>query len=125
MKALHSCLLLSAAATLLANASSAQLVRATGHSVHVRASSSPSYSSSRVWVPGCAQMALEHVWVRGSNERVWVEPVWSVSLDSCGNRVRVLVVAGHWETVFHPGHYEVRPVQKRVPGRWVARGSHR
>jgi hypothetical protein len=83
-----------------------------------------SYASSRIWVPGRYETVDQRVWVPGRTERVWIEPVYELALGPCGTRVRVLIAAGHWRTVHHPGHYEIRRVKVYRPGCWVARGAH-
>jgi hypothetical protein len=72
----------------------------------------------RVWVPGRTVTEVRSVWVPERIERRWVEPVWQVRLDSCGNEFRVLIRAGHWSDVCVPGHYEPRTVQVWKPGHW-------
>ena len=123
MKTLFSALLLSGLLLALAPTAHAQRIVASGHSYgnsYHRAERG--YSSSRVWVPGRYELVHERVWIPGRSERVWVDPVFRFSYDSCGNRVRVLVSAGHWENVCHPGRYETRAVRVWRPGYWVARG---
>jgi hypothetical protein len=90
----------------------------------VRMHGRPSYSSSRVWVPGHYETIDQRVWVPGRAERVWIEPVYELAIGPCGTRVRILLSAGHWRTIHHPGHYELRPVRVYRPGCWVARGFH-
>jgi hypothetical protein len=83
-----------------------------------------SYASSRIWVPGHYETVDQRVWVPGRTERVWIEPRYELALGPCGTRVRVLIATGHWRTVHHPGHYEIRRVKVYRPGCWVARGAH-
>ena len=115
-----------ALSTLLASSASAQVVAGRygyARPSYERSSTSLStYVSSRIWVPGCYQTVHERVWVPGRTERVWVEPVFEWRLGPCGSRLRVLVCAGRWQTVHHPGHYETRAVQVWRPGYWTARG---
>jgi hypothetical protein len=81
------------------------------------------YVSSRIWVPGGYETVRQRVWVAGRTERVWVEPAFEWRIGPCGARVRVQLAAGHWRTIHHPGHYELRPVRVYRPGYWIARGS--
>ncbi|MEW6073978.1 MAG: hypothetical protein AB1726_15460 [Planctomycetota bacterium] len=71
----------------------------------------------RVWIPGHYEWVGEEVWVPGWTEVIWVEPVyeWRVFL---GCRFRLLVRAGHWSEIHHPGHFETRRVQVWRPGIW-------
>jgi len=127
MNALFRSLLLSSALVFLAAEAGAQSIRASTYSGPAAAWTShgrrPSYESSRVWIPGRSETTYERVWVPGRTERVWVDPEWSIRIDACGRAVRVLVCAGHWERVHRPGHYELQPRTRWIPGRWVARGS--
>jgi hypothetical protein len=86
---------------------------------------SRAYVPSRVWIPGRYEYELQRVWVPGRSERIWVEPVFQLRYDGCGNLLRVLLSPGHWSTVHHPGHYETRRVRVWVPGHWQARGVWR
>ena len=70
----------------------------------------------RCWVPGHYETRCVEVWVPGACERVWVEPVYDTCTDPCGNTTRVIVRAGHFRTIQHPGHYETRHVQVWIPG---------
>jgi hypothetical protein len=83
------------------------------------------YTASRVWVPGWYETVSERVWVPGRTERIWVEPVYEYRpvyhVGACGP-VRVLVRAGYWRTIHHPGHYELRRVRVYRPGYWTPRG---
>ena len=79
-----------------------------------------SYSASRIWVPGHYESVCERVWVQGLNEQVWVDPVFELRLGSCGDAFRVLVSAGHWEAIHHPGHFEDRRRSVWTPGHWEA-----
>ena len=111
---------------LLASAADAQVTAGRYSGAHAYGNRGPvahrTYASSRVWVPGRYATVEERVWVPGCSERVWVEPVYDLALGHCGTRVRVLLSAGHWKTVHHPGHYETRCVRVYRPGHWVARG---
>lgn len=80
-----------------------------------------SYSHSRVWVPGHYETVRQQVWVPGSCERVWVPPVFELRHDGCGRALRVMVRAGCWETVQHPGHYQERCASVWRPGHWAPR----
>lgn len=66
----------------------------------------------------------ERVWVPGRCERVWVPARYEWRFDPCGAQVRVLVEAGHYRTVQHPGRYEQRAVRVWVPARRTHRVSH-
>ena len=122
MKTLFSSLLLGGLLCALAPASDAQRVHASGHyGSYGSYRYAPRYESSRVWIPGGYEMVNERVWVAGRVERVWVDPVFELRIGTCGERFRVLVCAGHWSTVQHPGHYEVRRVRVHVPGHWEKR----
>jgi len=81
----------------------------------------PSYSSSRVWIPGRFETVHQRVWVPGWTERVWIDPAFEWRFGPCGSRIRVQVCAGRWKSVHHPGHYEIRAVQVWQAGHWVAR----
>ena len=70
----------------------------------------------RCWVPGHYETRAAEVWVPGACERVWVEPTYDVCTDPCGNTTRVLVRAGYYRTIQHPGYYETRYVQVWVNG---------
>lgn len=117
------------AIVLLASAGAAQVPLSTYalHSPgpHAGHGSRHGYASSRVWIPGGYETVCERVWVPGRIERLWVEPSFGLAYDSCGRRVRVLLRAGHWQEVRHPGRYETRSVRVYRPGHWVARGSAR
>lgn len=118
MKAMLSSLLVAAVLALSASPLHAQRVVATSYS----SGYGHGYVSSRVWIPGRYENIHQRVWVPGCSERVWVEPVFELRRDHCGNRFRVLVRAGHWTTVHHPGHYETRTVRVWQPGHWAPRG---
>jgi hypothetical protein len=125
MKTMFSSLLLGALLFVLAPATEAQRVVGGAYRGTYGASSGHRairYESSRVWVPGGYESVSERVWLPGRVERVWVEPVFEFRLGSCGSRFRVMVAAGHWRTVQHPGHYETRRVRVYVPGHWAPRG---
>ncbi len=85
--------------------------------------SSQGYASSRIWVPGHHEIVCERVWVPGRLERTWVEAVFELRRDACGNTVRVLLVPGHWRTIRHSGHFELRRTRVWQPGCWQARGG--
>lgn len=124
MKALFSTLLLSGLLFALAPSGAAQRVVASEYRGHAGRyeHAARGHASSRIWIPGRYETVHERVWIPGCTERVWVEPVFRLAYDSCGNRVRLLVSAGHWENVGRPGHYETRAVRVWRPGYWVARG---
>lgn len=66
----------------------------------------------------------ERVWVPGQCERIWVPARYEWRFDPCGRRFQVLVEAGHFRTVQHPGHYERRAVRVWVPAQRTHRVSH-
>ncbi|MEQ1895345.1 MAG: hypothetical protein ABL998_22630 [Planctomycetota bacterium] len=124
MKFLLSPALLCAALFLAASEPAAQrLVLASGHGPTVRVSPHASYShaSRRTWVPGHSETRCAQVWVPAACERVWIEPVFELRVDACGNRVRVQLCAGYWTTIQHPGHYETREQQVWIPGHYASR----
>jgi hypothetical protein len=124
MKLLLSPALLCAVLFLSAGEPAAQrLVVAASHAPTVRASAYGHYSHAprRVWVPGHHETRYEQVWIAGTSERVWVEPVFELRTDACGNRVRVQICAGYWTTIHHPGHHETRAQHVWVPGHYAVR----
>ena len=124
MKTFLASLVVLAGMTLFAGASHAQ--RAISSEYGVRAShygGSRGYAHSRVWVAGRYETVRERVWVPGRCERVWVPPAFELRRDGCGRVVRVMVRAGCWETVQHPGHFEERCGRVWRPGHWAPRGS--
>lgn len=122
MKMLLSALLVAGMLSWLGSAPAAQLVVATSPGVHLHARG---YLSSRVWIPGHYEIVDEQVWVPGFEERVWIEPVFELRRDACGEARRVLISAGHFEVRCRAGHFELRSVRMWQPGRWVARGACR
>ena len=121
MKALLSVLLTGLLAASTAGAADAQVSRAPYLATPHRGE----YARSRVWIPGGTEIVYRRQWVPGRTERVWVAPVYHWSVDSCGRRFRLLVSAGHWKSVCHPGQYVRRAVRVYKPGHWVARRSYR
>lgn len=71
------------------------------------------------WVPGHWTVQMKRVWQPGRSVRVWVEAVYALRLDACGNSVRVLVTPGHWTTRSEPGCWVSQRVKVWVPGRWT------
>ncbi len=84
------------------------------------------HGSVGVWIgggPSCApaprppsygghwETVVERVWVPGSAQQVWIEPVYQTRYDSCGRPYQVCVRAGYWTTVQSPGHWEERQRQ--------------
>lgn len=57
---------------------------------------------------GCWETVVERVWVPGTCDRVWVEPVFVTRYDACGRPYQACARAGYWNTVQRPGHYEER-----------------
>ena len=84
----------------------------------VRSAHSYRRSYRRTWVDGCWTVVDRRVWVPGCHEKVWVDPVYEVVYDECGNRVRTLVREGYWSQVFRPGHYVVKQEKVWRPGYW-------
>ena len=78
------------------------------------------HAPAKTWVAGCWKTVEQQVWVPGACERVWIDPVYRTCYDACGRPYRVLVSAGHWQTVERPGHYETKLVQVFEPGHWVS-----
>lgn len=72
----------------------------------------------RRWIAPRCETVTERVWVPGRCERVWVPPEYRDICDPWGRGSRVLVRAGYWRTIEHPGHWECRTRQIQVPGRW-------
>jgi len=72
----------------------------------------------RTWVPAHFETREERVWVNGSEQKVWVAPVYDWRYDRCGRPYRVQLTVGHWKTVCAPGHFECRKVQVWVAGRF-------
>jgi hypothetical protein len=86
-------------------------LRAPGH-----ARRAPSYRSGVRATPygssyrHGARTVLRRVWIPERVERVWVEPVFELRFDSCGNELRVLVREGYHEDVVRPGYWVTREV---------------
>jgi hypothetical protein len=70
------------------------------------------------WVPGHHEIRRERVFVPGHIERVWIDPVYEWRRDTCGRLVPVCISNGHYETIHHPGAYEIREVRVWVAGCW-------
>ena len=94
-------------------------------SSYPRPHASPSYAphygyggGCGTWIPGRYETRYEQVWVPGVAQKVWSPPVYETRYDSCGRPYTVLVRAGCWQVVQHPGRYEPRPVQVWVAGHW-------
>ena len=79
----------------------------------------------RVWVPARTVTRRHKIWVDPYRERIWDEPVYEYRYDDCGNRVRVLVRAGCWRWIDHPGRWEWRTRDVYEPGYWSTRGRRR
>ncbi len=58
------------------------------------------------------------VWVPGTVERIWIDPVYETRYDACGRPVRILICEGTWKDIERPGHYEIRYVRVWTPTRW-------
>ena len=86
-------------------------VHASGYRGVVRANA--------VWVPAGYELVPRRVFVPGRCERVWVEPLFELRVDHCGRTSRVCVRAGAWQTIQHPGHYEIEYVRVWRPGHWA------
>lgn len=115
MKTLIATLLACTLSIALAPDASAQRVAV---SAHYGIGSHPVAATSRRWVPAHYETVYRPVWVPARTERVWVEPVYRVSVDPCGLPIRVLVCAGHWRTVVHPGYSTTRAVRVHRSGAW-------
>lgn len=74
---------------------------------------------------GRYETRYQKVWVPGRCERVWHPARYEWRYEPCGRRVRVLVQAGHWDTIQHPGYYEQRAVKVWVPARRIHVGGQR
>jgi hypothetical protein len=75
--------------------------------------------AARIWVPGHFETQSYRVWVPGRTEKIWVAPVYEHRHRKYGHRrgtVKVLVRAGYWKTIRHPGHYETRTKRVWIPG---------
>ncbi|MBM3976492.1 MAG: hypothetical protein FJ299_05830 [Planctomycetes bacterium] len=77
------------------------------------------YGKMQRWVPGRYECVEERFWVPGTCERVWVPARYELAYDECGRPYRRLICAGRWETIEHPGYWEVRPVRRWIEGYWV------
>lgn len=75
----------------------------------------------RVWIPAHFETREERFWVEGTEQQVWVAPVYDWRYDKCGKPYRVQLEVGHWTCVRTPGHFECRKVQVWVCGRWEER----
>lgn len=75
-------------------------------------------ASCRRWIAPRCETVTERVWVPGRCERVWVPPEYREICDPWGRHQRLLVRAGYWHTIEHPGHWERRSRQIQVQGRW-------
>ncbi len=73
----------------------------------------------RHWVPGHYEWVDRRIWIPGRTERVWMQPVYEWRYDWCGNQYQVMVRAGYWRDVCHPGHYEWRKERVYRPGYWT------
>ncbi len=61
---------------------------------------------------------VRRVWIPGTVERVWIEPVYETRYDACGRPIRILVCEGTWKDIERPGHYAIRYVRVWTPARW-------
>lgn len=77
-----------------------------------------SYRANAVWVPAGYELVPRRVFVPGRCERLWVEPLFELRVDSCGRVSKVCVRAGAWQTIQHPGRYELEYVRVWRPGHW-------
>ena len=76
------------------------------------------HAPKKVFVPGHYTSTRQRVWIPGTTKRIWVQPVYAKRYDACGKPVRVLVSAGHWETIRTPGCYQVKIVRVWKQGHW-------
>ncbi len=67
------------------------------------------------------ETVCERVWINGTCEQVYVQPIYETRWDACGRPYQVCVRAGYWNTVQHPGHWEERSRQVWRQAGW----SHR
>ena len=65
-----------------------------------------------------AQIVNEKVWIPDSKEKIWVDSVYATHHDEYGRPYQVLVEAGHWDVVYHPGYWGVQPKKVWIPGFW-------
>lgn len=79
------------------------------------------YGYGRVWIAGRYEVVHRKVWVPGYSERIWIEPIYEETCDAYGNASSILVRAGHYKTIRHPGRYEVRREKVWRPGYWSRR----
>jgi hypothetical protein len=77
----------------------------------------------REWVPAHFEGRTERVWIEGREQQVWIAPVYDWRYDACGRPYRVQLQVGHWSCVRAAGHFESRPVQVWVGGRWEEQGG--
>lgn len=115
MKTLIATLLACTLSIALAPEAAAQRVSV---SAHYGIGPRPVAVPSRRWVPAHYETVYQPVWVPARTERIWVEPVYRVSHDLCGLPIRVLVRAGYWRTVVHPGYSTTRAVRVYRSGTW-------
>lgn len=72
----------------------------------------------KVWVPGHYEYHRERIYVPARTDRVWCPPEYRYEYQ-CGQLVKVLVKAGHWEVVVvEPAHYTYQRCKRWVPGHW-------
>jgi len=67
------------------------------------------------------ETVCERVWVPGTCEQVYVQPIYETRRDSCGRPYQVCVRAGYWSTVQHAGHWEERSRQVWRNAGWSPR----
>ncbi|HLX63354.1 MAG TPA: hypothetical protein VKX17_18940 [Planctomycetota bacterium] len=70
------------------------------------------YCAPRIWGDGCYDRVLQHVVVCPERtERIWVEPVYQTTYDSCGKPVVTCVHEGFFRDVCYRARYEDRYVR--------------
>lgn len=78
----------------------------------------PHYKPAKVWIPGRYVTECQRVWVPGHSEQVWCPPVYNTHYDVCGNPYQVLVKAGYYQTIHHPGFWDTQNLQVWKAGHW-------
>jgi len=80
----------------------------------------PVHYRGRVWVPGHYATVARRVYVPGYTETVWRPARYEIRYRH-RRRFRVLISAGHYETVRVAGRYETRHVRVWQPGHYEYR----
>lgn len=111
--------------TLLGAPTNAQEFAGRGHghrSNVVRSHRAPSYSSSRIWIPGRYEMQTQRVFIAATSRRIWIAPHYATRVLPCGTLERYVAIPGHFETICEPAHYETRNCRVWIKGRYEVRG---